>query len=62
MRTDERTAKRGDAASRARRAYASPRLRCFGAVGALTQAGTGVNSELNPMNGKCNGSMNQQRC
>lgn len=45
-----------------RRAYSSPKLRCFGAVGALTQAGTGVNSELNPQNNMCNGSMNRQRC
>ena len=29
-----------------RRAYAPPQLKLFGAVGALTQAGTGMNSEL----------------
>ena len=28
-----------------RRAYSPPRLQLFGAVGALTQAGTGMNSE-----------------
>ena len=61
MTTDVQKAKLDAATSVARRTYASPELRCFGAVAALTQGGTGPSGELNPNNNKCSNKMNA-RC
>jgi hypothetical protein len=62
MTTNALKAKQDAATSVARQTYASPELRCFGAVAALTQGGTGPSSELNPKNNKCSGSKKEQRC
>jgi len=43
-----------------RSAYTRPKLREFGPIGALTQAGTGGMSEYMASNMMCSGSANQQ--
>jgi hypothetical protein len=53
MTTDVQKAKKDAATSVARQTYASPELRCFGAVATLTQGGTGPSGEYNPKNDKC---------
>ena len=49
----------GDDSLRSRQAYAKPVLRVYGSVGRLTQAGTGLNSEIMP-NGMASMSPNQR--
>ena len=59
MKSETKTANRNVAMAVVRKPYSKPQLRCFGAVGALTQAGTGTRSEL-MTNNNCSSSPNQQ--
>jgi hypothetical protein len=48
-----------DTSNRVKLAYSAPKLRSFGSVGALTQAGSGVSSEV-MSNGMASMSPNQR--
>ena len=51
-----------EVAQRARLGYARPVLREFGAVGALTQSGTGIEREGSNPNGMCTTGPNRAMC
>ena len=48
MKTKEIFESRANATPEVRQNYAAPKLKCFGAVGTLTQAGTGAVDEFSP--------------
>ena len=49
-------------AQRAREGYASPVLRKFGSIAALTQSGTGAQVEASNPNGMCVSGPNRAMC